>query len=150
MLIENVFTRIQQMSVIDMQAMRYINLLDKITHVKTRKCFMHNNIIFFAVDKKFVSKAIGPAANNIKLIQEKIGKKVKIIREDEGIEDIKRFIDDIVAPVKVKNVEVKEGVIIITAGSNQNKASLIGRNKRRLLELKKVLHDLYKLDVRIV
>lgn len=138
------------MSVIDMQAMRYINLLDKVSRVKTRKCFTHNNVIFFAVDKRFVSQAIGPSASNIKMIQEKIGKKVKIIREDEGIEDVKRFIDDIVSPVRVKSVEIREGVITITAGNNQNKASLIGRNKRRFLELKKVLHDLYKMDVKII
>jgi transcription antitermination factor NusA-like protein len=138
------------MSTIDMQAMRYINLLDKITHVKTRKCFTHNNVIFFAVDKKFVSKAIGPSAGNVKKMQEKIGKKVRIIKEDDGLDDVKRFVEDVVAPVKPKSVEVKEGCVIITAGNNQNKASLIGRNKRRFLELKKVIHDTYGLELRIV
>ncbi|MFH1289939.1 MAG: hypothetical protein ABIH92_00875 [Nanoarchaeota archaeon] len=138
------------MGVIDMTAMRYINLLDKIAKVKTRKCFVHNNVIFFAVRKEAVSRAIGPAAVNIKKIQEKIGKKVKIIREEEGLEDVKRFIEDVVSPVKMKAVEIKEGFVIVTAGSNQNKASLIGRNKRRFLELKKIIQDTYRLDLRIV
>jgi NusA-like KH domain protein len=138
------------MGTIDMTAMRYINLLDKIARVKTRKCFVHNNVIFFAVNRGAVSKAIGPAAANIRKIQEKIGKKVKIIREDEGIEDLKRFIDDVVAPIRPKNVEVQEGCVVVTAGNNQNKASLIGRNKRRFLELKKIVHDTYNLDLRIL
>lgn len=138
------------MGVINMQAMRYINLLDQVTRVKTRKCFVHNNVIFFAVNKNFVSKAIGPSASNIKVIQDRIGKKIKIIRESDGIFDAKRFIEDIVAPVRLKDVEVKDGVIIITAGNNQNKAALIGRNKRRYLELKKILHDLYNTDLRII
>ncbi|MBU0466335.1 MAG: KH domain-containing protein [Nanoarchaeota archaeon] len=138
------------MGVIDMRAMRYINLLDKIAKVKTRKCFVHNNILFFAVNGKSVSRAIGPAASNIKNIQEKIGKKVRIIREDEGLDDVKRFIEDIVSPVRLKSVEVKEGCIVITAGNNQNKASLIGRNKRRYLELKKILQDFYHLDLKII
>jgi NusA-like KH domain protein len=138
------------MGVIDMTAMRYINLLDKIANVKTRKCFVHNNVIFFAVNRGLVSRAIGPAAINIKRIQDQIGKKIKIIREDEGLGDLKRFLDDVVAPIKPKEVEVKEGVVVVTAGSNQNKASLIGRNKRRFLELKKVVHDTYNLDLRIV
>lgn len=133
-----------------MRAMRYINLLDKIAKVKTRKCFVHNNILFFAVNGKSVSRAIGPAASNIKNIQEKIGKKVRIIREDEGLDDVKRFIEDIVSPVRLKSVEVKEGCIVITAGNNQNKASLIGRNKRRYLELKKILQDFYHLDLKII
>lgn len=138
------------MSVIDMTAMRYINLLDRVARVKTRKCFIHNNVIFFAVNKKEVSKAIGPGAINIKKIQEKIGKKVKVIPEDEGLSDIKRFIEDIVAPIKPKSVEVVDGSVIILAGNNQNKASLIGRNKRRFLELKKIIQDTYGLELKII
>jgi len=138
------------MSVINMQAMRYINLLDKVSHVKTRKCFFHNNTVFFAVNGAFMSRAIGPAAENIKKIQDRIGKKVKIIKEAGGIDDAARFVEDVVSPVKFKSLEVKEGVVIITAGSNQNKASLIGRNKRRYDELKKILYDIYKLDLKIL
>lgn len=138
------------MGVIDMTAMRYINLLDKIARVKTRKCFVHNNVVFFAVNREDVSRAIGPAALNIKKIQDKIGKRVKIIREEDGLVDLQRFIDDVVAPVKPRAVEMKEGCVIITAGSNQNKASLIGRNKRRFLELKKIVHDTYNLDLKII
>jgi len=138
------------MSTINMQTMRYINLLDKVSHVKTRKCFVHNNVIFFAVEGQLVSKAIGPSANNIKKIQEQIGKKIKIIRESSGIEDAKRFIEDIVSPIKTKALEVKDNTILITAGNNQNKAILIGRNKRRLDELKRIVSDVYHLDVRIV
>jgi len=138
------------MGIIDMTAMRYINLLDKVSKVKTRKCFVHNNIIFFAVKKEFVSRAIGPAAGNIKRIQDKIGKKVKIIKEADGVADVQVFIEDIVSPVKPKLVEVKESCVVITAGNNQNKAALIGRNKRRFLELKKVVKDTFNLDLRIV
>ena len=138
------------MGTIDMQAMRYINLLDKVSNVKTSKCFVHNNVIFFAVKRSAVSRAIGPSASNIRKIQEKIGKKIKVISENEGIDDIKRFIGDIVAPVKAKSFEIKEGCVVITAGNNQNKASLIGRNKRRFLELKKIVHDTYNLDLKII
>jgi len=138
------------MGIIDMTAMRYINLLDRVARVKTRKCFIHNNVIFFAVNKNDVSKAIGPAAINVKKIQEKIGKKIKVIKEDEGLEDIERFILDIVSPIKPKSVEVKDGCVTVTAGNSQNKASLIGRNKRRFLELKKIIHDTYGLDLKII
>lgn len=133
-----------------MQAMRYINLLDRVSRVKTRKCFVHNNVIFFAVSREQVSRAIGPAASNIKKIQDQIGKKVKVIREEEGLGDTKRFIEDIVSPVRLKSLEIKDGSVILTAGSNQNKASLIGRNKRRFLELKKIVQDTYGLDLRII
>src|SRR3989338_602929 len=138
------------MGVIDMTAMRYINLLDRTSRVKTRKCFVHNGVIFFAVNREEVSKAIGPSAVNIRRIQEQIGKKIRIIREDEGVEDIKRFIEDVVSPIRPKAVEARDGCVTITAGNNQNNASLIGRNKRRFLELKKIIHDTYNLDLKII
>jgi len=138
------------MSVIDMQTMRYINLLDSVSRVKTRRCFVYHGKLFFAVNKNLVSKAIGAAASNIKTLQEKIGKKIKIIREPSGEEDIQRFIEDIVFPVKMKSVEIKDGIVVITGGSNQNKASLIGRNKRRYDELRKIVHDFFGFDLKIL
>lgn len=138
------------MAVIDMKAMRYINLLDKVSHVKTRRCFVHNNTIFFAVPGSQISKAIGPSAVNVRKMQESIGLKIKIIKDVEGVDDAKRFVEDIVAPVRLKSIEVKENSLIITGGNNQNKATLIGRNKRRFEELKKVINDFFNLDLRII
>ncbi len=144
------FYRNSKMAIINMQTMRYINLLDSASKVKTRKCFIYNNTIFFAVSANMVSKAIGPEAVNIKRIQEKLGKKVKIIKEAEGIWDAGRFVQDVVSPVKFKSLEIINGEILITAGSNQNKAALIGRNKRRLDELKIILKDMFGLELRVV
>ena len=138
------------MTVIDMKAMRYINLLDKFSNVKTRNCFSYNNVIFFAVGRSQVSRAIGPAALNIKIIQDSIGIRVRVIRESEGVGDLRRFVEDIISPVKPRAIEVKEGAVVITAGNNQNKASLIGRDKRRFEEMKKIVHDVYGLEFKIL
>ena len=138
------------MSIINMQTMRYINLLDKASKVRTRKCFVHNNTIFFAVGKGEMSRAIGPGASNINKIQNSIGRKIKVIQEADGISDAKRFIEDIVSPVKVKNIEVKDEDIVITAGNNQTRASLIGRNKRRIDELRRIVQDFFGMDLRII
>ncbi|MBI2452431.1 hypothetical protein HYV50_05145 [Candidatus Pacearchaeota archaeon] len=137
------------MAIIDMRTMRYINLLDKITHVKTKNCFIHNNTIFFAVNRNEVSRAIGAGASNIRKMQEKTGRKIRIIIEIEGDNDLKRFIEDIIAPARVKSVERKENELIITAGNGRSKAALIGRDKRRLEELKKIVHDFFNSGLRI-
>lgn len=138
------------MAIINMQTMRYINLLDRASKVKTSKCFVYNNAIVFAVPREKISKAIGPNANNIKYLQEQLGKRVKIIRQAEGISEAERFIQDLVSPVKFKSIEIGSGNIVITSGNNQNKASLIGRNKRRLEELQKIVKDSFGIDVRII
>ncbi|MBX4212605.1 hypothetical protein KW787_04095 [Candidatus Pacearchaeota archaeon] len=138
------------MSVIDMHIMRYINLLDRASNVKTRKCFIYNNIIYFAVPEQMMSKAIGPDASNIRALQDKLGKRIRIVKEAEGLGDAARFLEDVVAPVKFKSLEIKDGEIIITAGSTQNKAALIGRNRIRFDEMKKLLHEMFGMGLRIL
>lgn len=137
------------MATIDMQTMRYINLLDRNSGVKTTKCFIYNNAIIFAVPKALIARAIGQQAYNIRNIEEEIGKKVRVIEEANSVDNMKRFIEDVVAPISFKGVEVKDRTIILTAGS-QSKAALIGRNRRRLDELQQILKDTYNLDLRIV
>lgn len=137
------------MTTIDMQTMRYINLLDKISRVRTTKCFLYNNSIIFAVPRELVSRAIGPRANNLRYIQEQIGKRIRVIEQSSGHKEAERFVADIVSPVTFKGIEIKEGIIILNAGS-QSKAALIGRNKRRYDELKKIINDTYGLDLRII
>lgn len=137
------------MATIDMQTMRYINLLDSTSRVKTRKCFIYNNTIVFAVPRGFVSKAIGPDAINVRKIQEQMGKRVKIVEEANGIESAQKFVEDIVSPITFKSLELKDRQFVLTAGS-QSKAALIGRNRRRLLELERILKDSFGFGVRIV
>lgn len=133
-----------------MQTIRYINLLDRASNVKTSKCYTYNNAIIFAVPKNLVSKAIGPDASNVRLIQEKLGKRVRIIEEPNGIGDILKFIQDIVYPIKFKAIDIKNKDVLVSAGNAQNKAALLGRNKRRYEELKIIIHGVFQLDLKII
>jgi len=138
------------MSTINMQTMRYLNLLDRTTRVKTSKCYFYSNTVIFAVPKFMLAKAIGPDAMNIKRIQEQLGKRVRIIKEAESINDLEKFVEDIVYPIKFKSIEVKDSTAIITAGGTQNKATLFGRDKKRFDELKEILQDTFNLELKIV
>jgi transcription antitermination factor NusA-like protein len=137
------------MATIDMQTMRYINLLDRTSNVKTTKCFNYNNAVVFAVPKNMLSRAIGPGASNLRRIQDSVGKRVKVVEDIRDIEKAKKFVEAIVSPVTFKSLEVKEGSFILTAGS-QSKAALIGRNRRRFDELKMILFNTFGKDLKIL
>ena len=137
------------MTIIDMQTMRYINLLDRASHVKTSKCFLYNNAIIFAVPKPFLGRAIGPDALNVRRIQEELGKRVRIIAEPNGIGEIQHFIESIVAPVRFKSLLVENGLATLNAGS-QSKAALIGRNRRRFDELQMIIKNTFNVDFKII
>ncbi|MBU4308771.1 MAG: hypothetical protein KJ566_03175 [Nanoarchaeota archaeon] len=134
---------------IDMQDMRYLNLFSSITRISTRFCFKYNETLMFCVPKSLVSKALGPNASNAKKLNQILRKKIKIIPLPIGIEDVQSFIQNIVNPQTFKELEIKEDEIILTAG-RESKAALIGRNKRRLLEMQKIIHDFFKKEFRIV
>jgi len=109
--------------------------------------------VIFGVTKNQVSKAIGKEGINVRRINEILKRKIKIIGNPEdgtqNVAEIKRFIEDIVYPVSFKDIEITENELILNAGS-QSKAALIGRQRRRENELKEIIKDYFKKDLRIV
>ena len=134
---------------IDMKDLRHLNLFGKITRINTRFCFEYNNTIVFCVPRPLISKAIGKDSSNLRRMSEILKKKIRVIPTPNGVEDAKVFVEAIVKPVEFKDLEVKDNEIVLTAGS-QSKAALIGRNKRRLLEMQKIVSSFFGKEFRIV
>lgn len=139
----------KMINTIDMKDMMHLKLFSKITRIDTHFCFDYNETIFFCVPKPLLSRAIGEGAKNVRRINEIIHKKVRILANPRGVEDAKKFIEAIVKPVTFKEIQITENEIILNAGS-QSKAALIGRNKRRLLEMQQIVADYFKRDFRII
>ncbi len=134
---------------IDMQFMRYINLFEKISKVSTTNCFVYNNLIVFAVPKALVSQAIGPGAINVKRMSETLRKKIKVVTMPKDESGLKGFVEEIVEPIKINTLELKEHVVFIAA-DRQSKAMLIGRNRVREQELKDILSKTFSVrDLKI-
>lgn len=135
--------------IISMQLMRYLNLFEKISRVRTKDCLIYNSSIIFAVPKNNVSKAIGENGKNVKKIEFILNRKVKVVALPDCEEDAERFILAIVHPNRFKSLAINEKEIIINAGS-QSKAILIGKGKMRLHELKEIIKEYFKKELRIV
>ena len=138
------------MATINMQTMRYINLLDRVTRVKTKRCFYYNGTVIFAVPFGFVNRAVGAGGKNIKHMQRVIGRRVKVVREPESETDAERFLKDVVDPMEFKSIEIKGDFIIISAGSRSRAATLIGRSKIKLEELNKIVKDNFGKELKII
>jgi len=134
---------------IDMKVMRYINLFSKVSRISPKHCFIYNNVVIFVVPEGKVSQAIGDNGKNIKKMGEIIERKVKVVLQPNGVEDAEKFISTIIYPAELKNVEIDNGFLVINAGQ-QNKAMLIGRNKVRLEEMKKIIKNYFGKELKIV
>lgn len=132
---------------IDMQEMRYLNLFEQITRVSTRFCFRYNDNIVFCVPRPLIARAIGEGGRNARKMREILGKNIRVIAEPHGVEDSENFIKTIITPLTIKDFQYNEHEIIVGAG--KNKAALIGRNKRRFLEMQKIVKDFFDRDFRI-
>lgn len=136
-------------STLDMQDLRYLNLFAKITKVDTRYFFEYNNMLVFCVPKKLIQKALGPNAENLKKMSSIIGKRIRVVAYPDEIENAREFIKNIISPLTFNDLEITADEIILIAGK-MNKALLIGREKRRLNEMKEIVKYFFKRDFRIV
>lgn len=134
---------------INMQDLRHLNLFRKITKLQTRYCFSYNDTLMFCVPKQSIPRALGKNGENLKKISDIIKKRVRIVPIPLGIENAEQFIQAVISPVSFKEMEITPDEIIVNAGS-ENKAALLGRNKRRLNEMKKIVKDFFKLDYRVI
>lgn len=133
-----------------MEDMRHLNLFTKITKVETRYCFTYNDTLIFAVPKPKIPQSLGKENSNLRKISEILKRRIKVVPKPRGVEDAKYFIQLLVSPVIVKEIEVNEKEIIVNAGGVQTKAALLGRNKKRLDEMKTIVKSFFNLDYRVI
>lgn len=132
-----------------MQTMRYINLFERVARVRATKCFVYNNAIYFAVPGKLFGKANSPQI--ARMISEQLGKRVRIIRDaEDDLNSVGRFVESVVSPAGFDNFELQEGTYVITAGSRERAATLIGRNKMRLNELSAIMQSYFGKSIKVI
>lgn len=129
--------------VLDMQFIRYANIFSKVTNIRTNHCFEYNHTIIFVVPKHLVMKAIGENNRNLETLSQFLGKKVKVVADPRGKEDLSSFVSIITKPIRFKSIEIVNDEVVINAGQ-QNKASLIGKGKARLLEMENILGQYFE------
>lgn len=110
---------------------------------------MYNETLMFCIPKSKIQQAIGKNNSNLRKISEIVKKRIRIIPMPKGEESIEHFIKAIISPVQFKSIEITYDEVIVTAGS-QNKAALLGRNKRRLSEMQKIISDFFKKSYKII
>ncbi|MBS3081887.1 hypothetical protein J4416_03060 [Candidatus Pacearchaeota archaeon] len=139
------------MAIINMQTMRYINLLERVARVRATKCFVYNNMIYFAVPPNSFSRARGSDNQNAKILSEQLGKRIRIVRDaNDDLHSVSQFIEDVVSPATFASLEFHNGVYLLTAGSRERAATLIGRNKTRLTELNLIVESYFGKTIKIV
>ncbi len=119
------------------ELLEVMNLFSSLTGARLKDCFEVDEIIYFVVDEGQIGKAVGKGAVNVKKLQEKLNKKIKII---EFNHDLIKFVKNLIFPLKVNSITEEEGIVELRSDDRQTKGLLIGRNAKNL----KIMTDVVK------
>ena len=126
----------------DFDHMKFIALFEQITRTSVKDCIIDEDKITFIIKGDNVGKAVGKNGSNVKLLENKLGKKIKIIKFDD---DCAQFTQNLIYPLRNVIVEKEDNDIIITGPDTKTKALLIGRNSQNLRKLESILKRYFEI-----
>lgn len=135
--------------VYDTQAMQVIGLFNKLTRTDLKDCVIGEKQIVFIVEPGDVGKALGPKGVNVKKLQQKLKRRIKVV---EFSHEPTTFIKNLVFPLGVKSVtEQQDGVLVIVPADLKTRGLLIGRNAQSLRQLEAVVQRFFPIkQIRVV
>tara|TARA_Y100000310_G_scaffold146340_1_gene145648 strand:+ start:59 stop:484 length:426 start_codon:yes stop_codon:yes gene_type:complete len=129
---------------LDLETTGYSSIVERMTGARVKDCFRDDTdeTIYFVVSFGHLGKALGKGGGNIKRIQERLGKRIKII---EYRNTVVGFVKNVIYPLKVESIEQKDGVIIIRDNNKKTKSLLIGRQGKNLKLLNRAVKRFFNI-----
>ncbi len=114
----------------DSEIIKIISLFEAVTRSKVKDCIVDPEKILFIVEENEISKAIGKKGANVRLVESKLKRKIKIV---EFNSNVVTFIKNLIMPLKVDEIkEDEQGLIILKSSDSKVKGLIIGRNAKNL------------------
>jgi len=126
---------------------QYIKAFETLTNAEVKDCFEYHKRIAFIVKNGDLYKAIGKNAKNIKRVQKKLNKKIKVV---EYSDNTKTFIENVLKPLNVEAVEQDGETYTIIPEDERTKSIIIGRGGSHIELIRNIIkrhHEYNKLRV---
>lgn len=128
----------------DNETIKVMSLFGAITRTKLKDYFQDvNGMAVFIVEKFELGKAVGKKGANVKLLEKKLNRKIKIV---EFSSDVLQFVKNYVFPLKVKDVTQEEKTIVMESPDSKTRGLLIGRAAGNLRNLEKITQRYFDID----
>ena len=127
--------------------MKLITLFESMTGAKVKDCIADEKLIF-VIEENEMGKAIGKNGVNIKRIENKLKKKIKLV---EFSNNVIQFVKNIIYPVEVFDIKQESNIIIIHGKDIQSKAMLIGRERQNINNVGDIVRRYFDIkEIRVV
>ena len=138
------------MTVLDAELIKLLNYFEQRTGARVKDCFYDTlGKLTFVVESGDLGKALGKGASNLKDLEKKLNKRVRIA---EWADDRQRFIRNLVAPLKPKDIQVQsDDIVILHGGDEKTNGLLIGKKARNLRNLEWMVRRYYEVpEIKVV
>ena len=129
----------------DINLMKYISLFESLTGAKLKDC-VANDVIMFIVQENEMGRAIGKKGANIRRIEGLLKKKIKLVEYNENV---LQFIENLIKPIKAKEITNEEDVVNIYAEDTKTKGMLIGRDRNKINSINEIVKRYFKVEVKV-
>lgn len=134
--------------VYDTAAMQVIALFAQLTRAELKDCIISERQVVFVVEPGEMGKAIGPKGANVRRLEHKLQRRVKIV---EFSHEPATFIKNLVYPLDVKNIAERDGVYVIAPADLKTRGLLIGRNAQNLRQLEGIVQRYFPIkEIKVV
>lgn len=113
----------------DNDTLKIMSLFEKVTRARLKDFAIHNNFLIFIVQKGQAGKAIGKEKSNVKNLEEKLGKKVKIVEYNE---DVEKFIKNLLFPLKATEIKQEGSIVHVKGPDQKTRGLMIGAKAQNL------------------
>ena len=114
-----------------------MSLFNSITQARLKDYFVDvNGLPVFVVQQNEIGKAVGKKGANVRLLEEKLNRKIKIIEFNPKVLE---FAKNLVYPLKLEGVEVESKTLIIQPKDNKTRGLLIGRAAKNLRNIENII-----------
>jgi len=127
--------------VFDMDLMQKISLFERLTGAGVKDCVLEEGKILFIVNPGQVAKAIGKGGANIRNLEFKFKRKIKIVEFNPSL---LTFIQNLVYPAKIEDMEEQDGIVTIKAADTKSRGILIGRGASSLRAFESITQRHFK------
>ena len=126
--------------------MKLISLFESVTGAKVKDCINDEKLIY-VIEENDMGKAIGKNGANIKNLEFKLKKKIKLVEHHHLVEN---FIRSFLNPLVVADIREDHGIVTINGKDSQTRSMIIGREKsniKNLLEIAKRYYNINEIKV---
>ena len=121
--------------------MKYISLFESVTGAKVRDCIVNEDVIF-VVHENEMGRAIGKQGSNIKRIEGILKKKIRLV---ESSNDVSQFVQNLIYPIRAKEIKEEDGLVTIYGNDTKTRGMLIGRDKHKINSINDIVKRYFKI-----